>query len=228
MDDSEVRGERENSDNNGEGEDLRVSSLAIRSIVEKDLEENPWNPNILGDKLFTKLKGNIEREGFLDPLLVRELGVPKGGSPKFQILDGAHRFRAGKELDMSSFPCIILKEISDEGARFLTLNMNNIRGTDDPMLLSRLLTELHEDFDLSLETLSQLTVHDEEELLKYIEAEESFTDLEPEVSMLPQVLPFEFDKREDFEGTREFFTEAARIQKKSKEEILLSIIRQEF
>ncbi len=203
MEDSEARGREE---------DLREASLAIQVVEEKDLEENPWNPNILGDRLFSKLKGNIDKEGFLDPLLVREFE-----DGKYQILDGAHRFRAGKELGMEAFPVIVLKGISDAGARFLTLNMNNIRGTDDPLLLSRLLTELHEDFDLSLEALANLTVHDEEELLKYIEAEEAFTDLEPEVAMLPQVLTFEFDKREDFEGTRKFFTEAARIQKKSKE-----------
>ncbi len=208
---------------------MKGKDLVINIIPEKDLVENPWNPNVLSDHLFQKLRSHIRREGFLDPILVRKLEFPKSGSPKdqaYQIIDGAHRVRAGREEGMKAFPCVVLENVSDSAAKFLTLNLNDIRGQDDPSLLSRLLQDLHEDHDVSLEDLSDLTIYEEEELRRYLDVEEEFRDLDPESKILPFVLSFEFESRADFDFAREEIARFATSMKITKEIAFLRLLKE--
>ena len=58
------------------------------------LNANPWNPNRVPPDLYEKLRAYLEREGFVEPLVVR----PKGD--RFEILGGFHRWKIAGELGL--------------------------------------------------------------------------------------------------------------------------------
>lgn len=103
------------------------------------LEPNPWNPNRMGPENYARLKRELGR-GFLSPLLVR----PRGD--RYQIVDGEHRYRLALELGRASVPCVVAP-LSDREARLKTLQMNGLRGENDPDQLGRLLAELRAELD---------------------------------------------------------------------------------
>ncbi|MEE9197456.1 MAG: ParB N-terminal domain-containing protein [bacterium] len=132
------------------------------SVPAKELVPNPWNPNVLTARLTRKLKENIEREGFVDPLTV----TPKARGKKLLIVDGEQRFRAAVELGIEEFPCVVLtdggKPLPPDRARLLTLNLNHIRGEDDPVLLAGILADLGKTYPA--DQLASLTVFDEAQI----------------------------------------------------------------
>ena len=111
----------------------------VREIPLALLDPNPWNPNRMGPANYARLKRELAR-GFLAPLLVR----PRGG--RFEIVDGEHRFRLAGELGYSAVPCVVA-DLSDSDARVKTLQMNGLRGENDPDLLGRLLRDLRARLD---------------------------------------------------------------------------------
>ena len=106
-------------------------------IEAKYLRPNPWNPNRMTALMRTKARESIERYGFIDPLLVREVGARD-----YQIIDGEHRFDEGKALGMTEFPCVNLGLIEDADARKLTIVMNELHGQADPTKLGDLLNDI--------------------------------------------------------------------------------------
>jgi len=108
---------------------------------------NPWNPNKMTADMYAKALESIQTYGFVDPLLVRE-----HDDGLFQIIDGEHRFRAGSDLGMTDFPCIVL-DVDDATAKKLTIVMNELHGQADPHKMGDLLAEL-----LSDTTIDQLLV----------------------------------------------------------------------
>ena len=115
------------------GSNPPISEMA-RELPLGLLDPNPWNPNRMGPANYARLKRELAR-GFLAPLLVR----PRGN--RFQIIDGEHRFRLARELGCRAVPCVVAT-LSDQEARLKTLQMNGLRGENDPDLLGRLLGEL--------------------------------------------------------------------------------------
>lgn len=138
-----------------------MTEAAYADVPAEDLHANPWNPNVLSPRLMAKLKANIEREGFVDPITV----TPRveGGH---LIIDGQHRYEAGLENGLEEFPCIVLTQdggpMPEERAKLLTMNLNHIRGVDDPAKLAALVDELAGGIDV--ERLSELTVLDERQI----------------------------------------------------------------
>ena len=121
--------------------------IDVRELPLDRLEPNPWNPNRMSRENLARLRRELER-GFLAPLLVRPL--PAG---RFQIVDGEHRFRLARELGLAAVPCAV-KDLSLREAKIKTLQLNGLRGENDPTLLARLLDDLRA--DLSPQKLAQL------------------------------------------------------------------------
>lgn len=69
------------------------------------------------------------------PILVRPL------AGRYQIVDGEHRFRIARDLGISQVPCVI-KSMDDNEARIKTLQMNGLRGENDPDRLASLIAFL--------------------------------------------------------------------------------------
>lgn len=104
----------------------------------QDIQENSWNPNVMGNAEFQWLKRQLDKDNgnFKQPIIVR-----KAEWGKMEIIDGAHRYRAMKELD---FDDIIAIEVTatDAEARVKTIQMNKLRGTVDSVKLAELVSEL--------------------------------------------------------------------------------------
>ena len=97
---------------------------------------NNWNPNRQTKNIFDKEKESIRQFGMIDPVLVRE-----AADGQYQIIDGEHRWRACKELGLTEIPCVIV-DVDEGVAKRLTVTMNELRGSADPVLLSEMLAEL--------------------------------------------------------------------------------------
>jgi len=115
--------------------------IEIVSVPLGRLSKNPWNPNRMEPDKRRKLLSEIKEKGFMAPLLVR----PRQDG--HQIVDGEHRYMIAVELGLSSVPCVV-SEMDDREARLKTLQLNGLRGENDPDKLARLLKELAEDMDV--------------------------------------------------------------------------------
>lgn len=108
-----------------------------RSIV-----PNPWNPNRMTVAMYAKTLESIQEYGFVDPLTVRELDGPVTQRTRYQIIDGENRWRAGSDLGIPDFDCIVISGLTDAQAKKLTIVMNELHGQADPTKMGDLLTEI--------------------------------------------------------------------------------------
>ena len=130
-----------------------TAAITITEIPIDQLEPNPWNPNKMSDETFAKLKAYVEREGLVEPLVVRAVK----GKKKHQLLGGYHRWMIAKELGYDSVPCVVLR-LSDRRAKILTINLNEMKGQAAPHLLADLVHDLSH--DLSLDDLATQLPYD--------------------------------------------------------------------
>lgn len=108
-----------------------------RWVPVEDLYPNPWNVNEMTQEQFAKAKASIERFGFIDPILVRAHPWEKG---KWQIIDGEHRWRACKALNMTE-ALVLVGEYDDYEAKALSLILNE-HGTPAASKLAGLVQEI--------------------------------------------------------------------------------------
>ena len=94
-----------------------------------DLVPNDNNPNTMSDRQFDLLVSNLQKIGFVDPILVRPLE-----GDKYRIIGGHHRYLAAKFLDFENVPCTIYDDpdFTDEEEMFQLTRMNVIGGAMDP------------------------------------------------------------------------------------------------
>ena len=149
--------------------------LTIQHIGVEKLTPNPWNPNRMSDEMRAKLKVYIQREGFVEPLVVR----PKDNG--FEILGGFHRWGIAKELGYETVPCVV-QNLDDRRAKILSVNLNEMKGQSLPNLLANLVHDLSKELTLDdLETqlpYSEAELRDSLELLKIPDGLEAFLDEE--------------------------------------------------
>lgn len=103
------------------------------------IHENPWNPNQQSDEAFAAEIASIQRFGFIDPITVRKHPDKRGS---FQIIDGAHRYRALNEIGWKDDVPVVVIDVSDAEAKALTVVLNETRGAPDKTDLANLLSEL--------------------------------------------------------------------------------------
>jgi ParB family chromosome partitioning protein len=118
-------------------------------MVSPDLiDENPKNPNKQSKFTFAKLKASILEFGFNDPLIVRR----RGG--RFEVVGGAHRLNAARDLGLTEVPVIDMGDMSDAAANKLLIVLNETRGSPDHDALAALIQDIKEDEgDASLSVL---------------------------------------------------------------------------
>lgn len=119
------------------------TGYTLIQVSPKDLSPNDYNPNRMSDEVFAKEIRSIEKNGFIDPVKVRQL---EDGS--LEIVDGEHRWRASMKLGLKSIPAINLGPIPDEQAKKLTIIANELRGAPEPVLLAALLKDLNESISI--------------------------------------------------------------------------------
>ena len=111
-------------------------TIRARTVDSSELVANPWNPNRMTAQMYAKALESIKLYGFIDPLTVRPFGNA------FQIIDGEHRWKAGLDLGMTVFPCVVVTGLSDEQAKKLTIVLNELHGQADPAKMGDLLNDL--------------------------------------------------------------------------------------
>jgi len=138
----------------------RDSGLRIVELPVSALTPNPWNPNRVPPDLYAKLRAYIEREGFVEPLVVR----PK--DDRFEILGGFHRSKIAGELGYETVPCVVV-DLDDRRAKILSVNLNELKGQSLPALMAELIHDLSR--DLSLEDLASQLPWDAAQLADFQE-----------------------------------------------------------
>lgn len=101
-----------------------IKTFPIKTISVDKIDPPPGNPNAMTGQDFETLCSLMKAEGFLQPVLVRDIG--KG---RVQVVDGDHRTTAAKKLGMDQIPCVVLPaDYSDSKAKLLQIAMNKLRG----------------------------------------------------------------------------------------------------
>jgi hypothetical protein len=160
--------------------------FCFQMISTEKLRPNPWNPNRISTENYRKLKNAIAERGMLNPILVR----PK--EDHFEIVDGEHRFKIARSLKIEKIPCFVA-ELADTEAKIKTLQLNGLRGENEPEKLARLIQDLNLEYVLEdLEQVLPLDCHDLQaslDLLELMEQDDRTTRLEDEMEqMLKQVI----------------------------------------
>lgn len=138
---------------------------SIREISVHDIEPNPWNPNSQPEIVFNSLVKSIEKYGWLQfPVVRYNCGV-------YQIIDGEHRTRAARKLNLSPIRCLVLgdeeKEVEEVDAKLLT-QLLNTRGTDDILKKAKLLKSIQDSNQSDLFGILPETAKQIEEELKLL------------------------------------------------------------
>jgi len=115
---------------------LEFDPLEVLVVDVGDLRPNPWNPNQQTPRVSAAVQESIERFGFIDPVLVRP--HPDGG---YEIVDGEHRWDAAKDAGHDQV-AVIVRDLTDDEAKKLTIILNETRGTADVIGLATLLDDL--------------------------------------------------------------------------------------
>jgi ParB family chromosome partitioning protein len=166
--------------------------LTVTDIPVEKLTPNGWNPNRMSVEMQSKLKAYIQREGFVEPLVVR----PLDGS--YQILGGFHRWEIAQELGYRTVPCVAV-DLDDRRAKILSINLNEMKGQSLPSLLGALVHDLSRDLSLNdLETQLPYSLNelkDALELLKIPDGLDSFLEEEAakQARKRPTILTFVVD-----------------------------------
>ena len=133
--------------------------MIIKKIRLEDLQPNLWNPNEMSEEQEKFLEREYKRIGYVQPILVRPLP-----DNKYQIIDGEHRWKVARKVGLREIECVVV-ELSEEEAKLTTINMNKIKGVDNPIKLAELL----EDLKNSDKSLLDLVAMEEGEIKSLIE-----------------------------------------------------------
>jgi ParB family chromosome partitioning protein len=115
----------------------QTKKIDITYLSPELLVSNPWNSNVMSLENETKLAESLKRNNMYDAIIARQLF---DGS--YQILGGEHRTRVAKKIGILELPVIVLKNISDNQAKEISLTHNARYGADDSLKLSDLLNSL--------------------------------------------------------------------------------------
>lgn len=150
---------------------MAIKKQTIKLINHADIEPNDWNPNVMSDEMYTKVKNTILKQGFTEQIKV----APKIGEPgKTIIVDGEHRwkilgelipeFQAGKFkydtsepetnilahiLTTGEIPCVLMEGYTDAELRLETINSNYMGGDPDPYRTGEVLSLIQKKMDSS-------------------------------------------------------------------------------
>lgn len=127
-------------------------TMKVHDIAVGHLEPNPWNPNRMPKEMRAKLRAYVEREGFVEPLVVR---AKEEG--RYEILGGEHRWRVAQDLGYETVPCVVV-DLDDRRAKILSINLNELKGQSVPDLLAELVHDLSR--ETSLEDLATQLPYD--------------------------------------------------------------------
>ncbi len=126
-------------------------NTTLRELPVESLRENPWNPNSMLSAQFAALVAEVKRLGRVPkPVVVRRAAA---GDDAYEILDGAHGWRAAKEAGLQQVLCDVV-EADDFESRLRTFKLNE-HGTHDPVAEGRMFAEMIRLKDISRRGLAE-------------------------------------------------------------------------
>lgn len=129
-----------------------LERLTVEYVDTDSIKANSYNPNQQSAHDFQLLLLSMREDGFTQPILCQK--------DSREIVDGEHRWRAGRELGMTQVP-VVFVEMTHEQMRIATLRHNRARGSEEPDLVAKLLHELA-DLDVLQWTQDSLLLDDAE------------------------------------------------------------------
>jgi len=129
----------------------------MEQVLEIDINKIAYhalNPNEMDSRFFKMLQDSITKYGFIDFLIVREIG--KG---RYQLIDGEHRLLAAKKLGYKKLPCVVTK-LSDADAKINLLMLNRLKGKLNQVKVAKLLNNLQREEKLTDDQLVKATGFD--------------------------------------------------------------------
>ena len=108
-----------------------------KRIKISQIRNNPFNFNEQSPEVFEKTKLSMHTHGQVDPLEVRQVGPDQ-----YELIDGEHRKRSVLELENEEVSVIDMGEMTDAQAHARLLNMNELHGESNEMLLAENVVEL--------------------------------------------------------------------------------------
>jgi len=137
--------------------------MNIQEIKLDLISPNDYNPNEMLDKTLKTLRRSIERDGFLQPIVIRENPEKEGA---FLIIDGEHRYTVMKEFNKETIPALVM-EADESEAMVLTINLNRIKGIMSATKLADIIQDLGQRF--SENELEDYLGYNAEELQRFSE-----------------------------------------------------------
>lgn len=162
-------------------DELDLKSRIKRIPIDK-IDINVFNANIVPDKIMKLLEKSIERDGFVQPILVRPVS-----NNRYELIDGEHRYRILKSKDEKEIEAVILEKDEDQ-AKLLSLIMNR-HGEFDTLKLAGVLHNIGKEY-----TPEQI-----EELLGYDKIEQISFDDVLNFDFKDLVKPLKDDESENYE-----------------------------
>jgi 16S rRNA G966 N2-methylase RsmD len=131
----------------------RIKFYKQETISIGKIRPNDWNPNSMDARMFAVLIKNIEKEGFIEPVIITKDGV---------IVNGEHRWRALQQMGEKVISVVRLDmKSTDPRAKLESLSLNNIHGENIEDKLAAVLADLeHVHIDLDLTGFDEAALDD--------------------------------------------------------------------
>ena len=163
--------------------------MEVVEIEVGKLHPNDWNVNRMSAGMQKKLASYIRREGFVEPLVVQP---HPDHEDEFRLLGGAHRWQLAKNvLGYKTVPCVIVTGLDEKRAKILSINLNEMSGAPSPSLLSKLLSDLHQEMPLpDMEATLPYDAREIQDALSLMQLPEGLGDeLEDEAAVMDKESP---------------------------------------
>ena len=122
----------------------------LAEIPLSQISPNPYQPRkSFNEASIDELARSVREHGIVQPLVVTRAG------DRYKLIAGERRFRAAQKAGLTSVPAVI-KEIAQDGDALQIALIENIQREDlNPMEEALAYHQLHEDFGLTQEEISQ-------------------------------------------------------------------------
>lgn len=127
---------------------MKIEYIDLNQLVELDV-----NSNVVPENVFEKILQDIKQNGIVYPIIVAKTKEPN----KYRIIDGHHRFKAAKILNINKVPCVIT-DIPEEQAELRSVQLNTERGEQNPKLLATILDKYKDKVNLEKELVYDKTL----------------------------------------------------------------------
>lgn len=111
------------------------------------LKANDYNPNVVFKDEMRLLKFSIEKQGWIQPILVTQ---------DYVIIDGFHRATLAKQYNEitvgGKVPCVVM-QMSEPERMMLTIRINRAKGSHIALKMSNIIHQLVNDYGISIKQI---------------------------------------------------------------------------